>query len=105
MRRRELNVRARTAPWDFHDNAQIASIVVTGNQVDIDAGRLATSRSTNDEVKASAELMISDHTAGTFDSKNIQADKSWKFATRKTADFDYICTFHPAMKARLRVKS
>jgi putative membrane protein len=44
-------------------DAQIASIVVTANQVDIDAGRLAKSRSTNDEVKAFAELMISDHTS------------------------------------------
>jgi plastocyanin len=43
-------------------------------------------------------------TAGTFDSKNIQADRSWKFTTRKTGDFAYICTFHPTMKAMLRVK-
>ena len=41
------------------NDAQIASIVVTANQVDIDAGKLAKSRSTNDEVKAFAELMIS----------------------------------------------
>ena len=45
------------------NDAQIASIVVTANQVDIDAGKLAKSRSTNDEVKAFAELMISDHTS------------------------------------------
>ena len=44
------------------NDAQIASIVVTANQVDIDAGKLAKSRSTNDEVKAFAELMITDHT-------------------------------------------
>jgi plastocyanin len=44
-------------------------------------------------------------TAGGFDSKDIQADKSWKFTTRKTGDFAYICTFHPTMKALLRVKS
>ena len=43
-------------------------------------------------------------TAGTFDSKNIQTDRSWKFTTRKTGDFAYICTFHPTMKAMLRVK-
>ena len=34
------------------NDAQIASIVVTANQVDIDAGKLAKSRSTNHEVKA-----------------------------------------------------
>jgi putative membrane protein len=45
------------------NDAQIASIVVTANQVDIDAGKLAKSRSTNDEVKAFAELMIADHTS------------------------------------------
>lgn len=44
------------------NDAQIASIVVTANQVDIDAGRLAASRATNPEVKKFAELMITDHT-------------------------------------------
>ena len=44
------------------NDAQIASIVVTANQVDIDAGKLAKSRSTNKDVKAFAELMITDHT-------------------------------------------
>jgi len=45
------------------NDAQIASIVVTANQVDIDAGKLAQSRATNDEVKAFARLMVTDHTA------------------------------------------
>ena len=45
------------------NDAQIASIVVTANQVDIDAGKLAASRSTSAEVKAFAQLMITDHTA------------------------------------------
>lgn len=44
------------------NDAQIASIVVTANQVDIDAGQLAKSRAANHEVKAFAELMITDHT-------------------------------------------
>jgi putative membrane protein len=43
------------------NDAQIASIVVTANQVDIDAGKLATSRATSDEVKAFAKLMVTDH--------------------------------------------
>jgi putative membrane protein len=43
-------------------DAQIASIVVTANQVDIDAGQLAASRATNDEVKRFAQLMVTDHT-------------------------------------------
>jgi putative membrane protein len=44
------------------NDAQIASIVVTANQVDIDAGKLAASRATNAEVKKFAELMVTDHT-------------------------------------------
>jgi putative membrane protein len=43
-------------------DAQIASIVVTANQVDIDAGRLAASTSRNAEVKKFARLMVTDHT-------------------------------------------
>jgi putative membrane protein len=44
------------------NDAQIASIVVTANQVDIDAGKLAQSTSSNAEVKKFAERMITDHT-------------------------------------------
>jgi putative membrane protein len=43
-------------------DAQIASIVVTANQVDIDAGKLAASSSKNAEVRKFAELMVKDHT-------------------------------------------
>lgn len=41
---------------------QIAAIVVTANQVDIDAGTLAKSKSHKKEVKDFAQLMITDHT-------------------------------------------
>ena len=44
------------------NDAQIASIVVTANQVDIDAGKLATNRATDPEVKQFAQLMVTDHT-------------------------------------------
>jgi putative membrane protein len=43
-------------------DAQIASIVVTANQVDIDAGRLAAERASKPEVKKFGELMVTDHT-------------------------------------------
>ena len=43
-------------------DAQIASIVVTANQVDIDAGKLAASRAASAEVKAFGEQMVKDHT-------------------------------------------
>jgi putative membrane protein len=45
------------------DDAQIASIVVTANQVDIDAGKAAAARTRNAEVKAFANLMVTDHTS------------------------------------------
>ena len=44
------------------NDAQIASIVVTANQVDIDAGKLAASRATSADVKKFAQLMVTDHT-------------------------------------------
>jgi putative membrane protein len=44
------------------DDARIAAIVVTANQVDIDAGRLAARTSQHAEVTAFAERMVTDHT-------------------------------------------
>lgn len=41
---------------------QIAHIVVTANQVDVDAGKLAKHRSKNKEVDKFAQQMITDHT-------------------------------------------
>jgi putative membrane protein len=43
-------------------DAQIAAIVVTANQVDIDAGKLASSMSSNGDVKKFADLMVAAHT-------------------------------------------
>jgi putative membrane protein len=43
------------------NDAQIAAIVVTANQVDIDAGKLAQSVSANSEVKEFAQRMVTDH--------------------------------------------
>ena len=42
-------------------DAQIAAIVVTANQVDIDAGELAESKASNAEVKAFGKQMVTDH--------------------------------------------
>ena len=47
------------------------------------------------------------HTAtasGAFDSRSIAPDKSWTFRAVKKGDFDYVCTLHPTMKARLTVQ-
>ena len=43
-------------------DAQIASIVVTANQVDIDAGKVAKEMASSPDVKKFAEQMITDHT-------------------------------------------
>ena len=43
-------------------DAQIAHIVVTANQVDIDAGKLAASMAASADVKKFGEQMVTDHT-------------------------------------------
>ena len=45
------------------NDAQIAHIVVTANQVDIDAGKLAQKRAKSADVKAFAKQMVTDHSA------------------------------------------
>jgi len=45
------------------NDAQIAHIVVTANQVDIDAGKLAESKASNSDVKQFGETMVRDHEA------------------------------------------
>jgi len=52
-----LPVYAQQGPTD----PQIAAIVVTANQVDIDAGKLAKSRTKSKEVSKFAQQMITDH--------------------------------------------
>ena len=51
-----------TAGAQVVNDAQIASIVVTANQVDIDAGKLAAERASRPEVRKFGELMVTDHT-------------------------------------------
>jgi putative membrane protein len=55
-------VPASTALAQSPNDAQIASIVVTANQVDIDAGKLAASKTSNADVKTFAQQMVTDHT-------------------------------------------
>lgn len=57
-----LGLMAFGASAQAPNDAQIAAIVVTANQVDIDAGKLAGSKSGNKEVKEFAQRMITDHT-------------------------------------------
>jgi putative membrane protein len=44
------------------NDAQIAAIVVTANQVDVDAGKLAQAKASKSEVKAFGKQMVTDHT-------------------------------------------
>ena len=53
---------AMTAHAQSITDAQIASIVVTANQVDIDAGMLAAETSMDNQVKAFGRQMVTDHT-------------------------------------------
>ena len=57
-----LLVGAAGAAAQSINDAQIASIVVTANQVDIDAGELASKMATNPEVKKFGATMVTDHT-------------------------------------------
>jgi len=42
--------------------------------------------------------------AGGFDSQMIPAGESWSYTVRTKGEFAYLCTYHPAMKAMLRVR-
>jgi plastocyanin len=42
--------------------------------------------------------------AGGFDSKQIDAGKSWTYTPKTKGEAAYVCTFHPTMTGRLRVR-
>jgi len=48
------------------------------------------------------------HTAtsasGRFDSNEIAPGKTWTYSVRAAGEFAYVCTYHPLMKAVLRVR-
>jgi putative membrane protein len=56
-----LSMAAGSASAAAPSDPQIAAIVVTANQVDIDAGNLALSKAKSPDVKTFAQLMITDH--------------------------------------------
>ena len=70
-------------------DAEIAAIVVTANQVDIDAGKLAVSRAGSEKVKTFAQLMITDH-SGVTDSNRAyvqQMDDAARRAVLRCSPF------------------
>ena len=56
-----INLFSQQTP-DLND-AQIASVAVTANQIDVDYGKLAMQQSQNAEVRDFAKTMINDHNA------------------------------------------
>lgn len=54
---------AETAPAMELSDGEIAAIVVAANGIDVRYGEIARERAQNEEVKAFAETMITDHTA------------------------------------------
>ena len=57
-----LAVSVTTSSAQGVSDAQIAHIVVTANQVDIDAGKIAAASGTHADVKAFGQQMVTDHT-------------------------------------------
>ena len=57
-----LAVSVATSSAQGVTDAQIAHIVVTANQVDIDAGKIAAAGGTHADVKAFGQQMVTDHT-------------------------------------------
>jgi putative membrane protein len=60
------------AAADYND-AEIAGIVVAANEVDIEAGRVAQTKSQNEEVKAYAHRMVGEHTDVNDSAKKLVA--------------------------------
>lgn len=63
---------AGASAQDVND-AQIASIVVTANQVDIDAGKLAARKASHADVKKFAQTMVTDHMGVNKQAKDLVA--------------------------------
>ena len=42
--------------------------------------------------------------AGVFDSKSIGDGQSWQYTAASKGEYPYTCTFHPTMKATVRVE-
>ena len=45
------------------NDSEIASVVVTANQIDVDYGKIALKKATNPELRNFAQTMIDDHTS------------------------------------------
>lgn len=68
------------------NDAQIAAIVVTANQVDIDAGKLAAAKGASGDVKAFGRQMAADHTGVNKQAKDLAAKLGVKPEGSPTAE-------------------
>jgi len=59
-------------------DANIAAIVLAANTIDIDNGKVAQQKSSNESVKAFAQMMITDHTSVNDKAKALAAKLSLK---------------------------
>lgn len=68
------------------NDAQIAAIVVTANQVDVDAGQWVAEHTTSSDVKSFANLMVTDHTAVNKSAIELAGKLHLKPESNATAD-------------------
>jgi plastocyanin len=94
----------------FRPDAEAAARKPVTHTVTVDAARFSPAELT---VKVGDSIVwvnkdIVAHTATTvkpaFDSEMIEPGKSWRHTVKRKGEFPYICSFHPLMKAVLRVK-
>ena len=74
-----------TAQTGAPNDAQIAAIVVTANQVDIDAGKLAEAKAASKDVKAFGKQMVTDHTGVNKSATDLAAKLKLKPEDNPTA--------------------
>jgi plastocyanin len=43
-------------------------------------------------------------TSAGFDSKVVETNRSWQTRVERAGEFDYVCSFHPMMTAKLEVR-
>lgn len=92
---------AGAAPKQARAKARVHTVTIDGTAfvpatLDVGAGDTV--------VWVNKDLVPHTATGGGFDSGAIASGKSWTHVLRTQGDIAYTCTFHPTMKATVRVK-
>ncbi|WP_299194042.1 cupredoxin family copper-binding protein [uncultured Erythrobacter sp.] len=94
-----------TASWPGQAEAKSEPVmhVVEIRQFKFFPANLTVNRGDRIEFK---NLDIAPHTATAqgWDSGNLTRGQSWTLTADEAGTFDYICTYHPAMKGRITVR-